>query len=214
MEEVVDYQITNRETKYSGKFKIEEVTVKYGDKEYKTEVFDRGHSVGAIVYNTETEKYLFVEQYRAGAEGLMIEIVAGKLEEGEKTQEAIKREIVEELGYKTDKIVHITDFYLSPGGSKEVMALFYVEVSEKIGDGGGVDEHENIRVIEVDAITCNGILFMGAVSHNDGDKVINVDYRTYKLIDAKSLVACSIIESTNLINKWGRLFMEEKTKIL
>jgi len=184
MEEVIEYEIKGRETKYSGKFKIEEVTVAYGDKEYKTEVFERGNSVGALVYNTETKKYLFVEQYRAGAEGMMIEIVAGKVEDGEKTQEAIKREIVEELGYKADKIIHISDFYLSPGGSKEIMALFYVEVSEKIGDGGGVDEHENIKVIEVEDLGLNGNLFFEFPEEGDVTP-------PYKLIDAKSLMAVS-----------------------
>jgi ADP-ribose pyrophosphatase len=158
MEEVIDYKIVNRENKYSGKFKIEEVTVKNGDKEFKTEVFDRGNSVGALVYNTETKKYLFTSQYRVGAEGVMIEIVAGKIDDGEKPQDTVKREIAEEVGYKVDNILHITDMYLSPGGSKEVMALFYVEVSEKIGDGGGVDG-EYIKVVEVEDLGMSGNLF-------------------------------------------------------
>ena len=184
MEKVAEYEITNRVPKYSGKFKIEELTIKTGDKEFKTEVFNRGHSVGALVYNTETKKYLFTEQYRAGAEGMMIEIVAGKMEEGEKTQEAIKREIVEEIGYKVDNIVHITDFYLSPGGSSEVMALFYVEVSEKIGEGGGVDENENINIIEVEDLGLNGNIFFEFPEKGDVTP-------PYKLIDAKSLMAVS-----------------------
>lgn len=142
---------------------------------------DIKNSVAALVYNTETKKYLFTEQYRAGADGLMIEVVAGKMEEGEKTQDSIKREIVEELGYKSDKIVHITDFYLSPGGSTEIMALFYVEVSEKISDGGGI-EGENIRVVEVEDLGLNGNLFFEFPE--DGDVT-----PPYKLIDAKSLMA-------------------------
>ena len=182
MEKVVDYEITKRENKYSGKFKIEEVTIKTDDKEFKTEVFDRGNSVGALVYNTDTKKYLFVEQYRAGAEGVMIEIVAGAVDEGEKTQEAIKREIVEELGYKSDKITHISDFYLSPGASKEIMALFYVEVSEKIGKGGGVDDDENIRIVEVEDLGLSGNLFFEFPE--EGDVI-----PPYKLIDAKSIMA-------------------------
>jgi len=177
----MEYEVIKREEKYSGKFKIEELTIKQGDKEFKSEVFNRGNSVAALVYNTETKKYLFTEQYRAGADGLMIEIVAGKMEEGEKTQDSIKREIVEELGYKSDKIVHITDFYLSPGGSTEIMALFYVEVSEKIGEGGGIDG-EDIRIVEVEDLGLNGNLFFEFPE--DGDVT-----PPYKLIDAKSLMA-------------------------
>lgn len=184
MEKVIEYEVVKRENKYSGKFKIDELTIKNGDNEFKTEVFDRGNSVGALVYNTVTKRYLFTEQYRAGAEGMMIEIVAGKLEEGEKTQDAIKREIIEELGYKTDKITHITDFYLSPGGSKEIMALFYVEVSEKVGDGGGLGGDEIIRTIEVEDLGLNGNLFFEFPEEGDVTP-------PYKLIDAKSIMAVS-----------------------
>jgi len=178
---ITDYEIINRENKYTGEFKIDEITVKKGEKEYKTEVFDRGNSVAALVYNTETKKYLFVEQFRSGAEGVMVEIVAGRIEEGEKPQEAIKREIIEELGYKSDNIVHIRDFYVSPGGSKEVMALFYVEVSEKVGDGGGIDD-ENISIVEVEELGLNGNLFFEMTKDNEITP-------PYQLIDAKSIMA-------------------------
>lgn len=199
MEEVIDYKIVNRENKYSGKFKIEEVTVQKGDEQFKTEVFDRGNSVGALVYNTETKKYIFTEQYRAGAEGLMIEIVAGKIDDGEKPQEAVKREIAEEVGYKVDNMVHITDMYLSPGGSKEVMALFYVEVSEKIGEGGGIND-ENIKVVEVSDIGLNGNIFFENSMEN-GDFI-----PPYKLIDAKSIMAVNWHAQNKMMKSlWGTL---------
>jgi ADP-ribose pyrophosphatase len=199
MEEVIDYKIVNRENKYSGKFKIEEVTVKNGDKEFKTEVFDRGNSVGALVYNTETKKYIFTEQYRVGAEGLMIEIVAGKIDDGEKPQEAVKREIAEEVGYKVDNMVHINDMYLSPGGSKEIMALFYVEVSEKIGEGGGIDG-ENIKVVEVDDIGLNGNIFFDNSMENGNFTP------PYKLIDAKSIMAVNWhVQNKMMKSLWGTL---------
>ena len=206
MEEVIDYKIVNRENKYSGKFKIEEVTVQKGDKQFKTEVFDRGNSIGALVYNTETKKYIFTEQYRAGAEGLMIEIVAGKIDEGEKPQDAVKREVAEEVGYKVDTILHITDMYLSPGGSKEVMALFYVEVSEKIGEGGGI-EGENIKVIEVDDLGMSGNLFFGIPA--DGNIT-----PPYKLIDAKSIVAVNAHVQSKMLRDLWKTMSDYKMKSL
>ena len=78
--------------------------------EYTREVFERGNSVAGIVYDTVKEKYIFVKQWRPGAEGDMIEIVAGSLDvEGEKPAEALKREIVEEMGYKVDLINHLIE---------------------------------------------------------------------------------------------------------
>ena len=206
MEEVIDYKIVNRENKYSGQFKIEEVTVKNGDKEFKAEVFDRGNSVGALVYNTETKKYLFTEQYRVGAEGIMIEIVAGKIDEGEKPQDSIKREIAEEIGYKVDNMTHITDMYLSPGGSKEVMALFYVEVSEKIGDGGGI-EGENIKVIEVEDLGMSGNLFFEISK----DGMITPPY---KLIDAKSIIAVNAHVQSKMLRELWKTMSDYKMKSL
>jgi len=206
MEEVIDYKIVNRENKYSGKFKIEEVTVQRGDEQFKTEVFDRGNSIGALVYNTETKKYIFTEQYRAGAEGLMIEIVAGKIDEGEKPQDAVKREIAEEVGYKVDTMLHITDMYLSPGGSKEVMALFYVEVSEKIGEGGGI-KGENIRVVEVDDLGMSGNLFFDIPA--DGNIT-----PPYKLIDAKSIVAVNAHVQSKMLRDLWKTMSDYKMKSL
>ena len=204
--EIIDYKIVNREVKYSGKFKIEEVTVQKGDEEFKTEVFDRGNSVGALVYNTETKKYLFTSQYRVGSEGVMIEVVAGKIDEGETPQEAVKREIVEEIGYKVDTMLHITDMYLSPGGSKEVMALFYVEVSEKIGDGGGI-EGENITVVEVDELGMSGNLFFNISE----DGMITPPY---KLIDAKSIIAVNAHVQSKMLRELWKTMSDYKMKSL
>jgi ADP-ribose pyrophosphatase len=198
------YEIKSRETKYSGRFKVEEVTLKYGDKERKTEVFDRGNSVAALVYNTETKKFLFVEQYRTPTEGKMVEIVAGGVDEGEKTQESIKREIAEELGYKVDKLDHITDFYSSPGSSKEIIALFYAEVSEKIGDGGGIDD-EDITVVEVDELGLNGNIFFNI--SEDGNIV-----PPYKLIDAKSIMAVNWYVQNNMMTSLWKTISDYKMK--
>jgi ADP-ribose pyrophosphatase len=40
---------------------------------------------------------------------------------------------------------------MSPGGSSEVITIYFCEVSKKIGAGGGVsEEHEDIDIIEMD----------------------------------------------------------------
>ena len=120
---------------YDGYLKIEQ-------REGKYEVIKSANAVGAIIYDTAKKKYIFVEQTRPAVEGKTVEICAGKIDEGENPEEALKREIIEETGYKVDEINHIYDYYSAIGYSTEIISLFYVEVSEKIGEGGGTDEDE------------------------------------------------------------------------
>jgi hypothetical protein len=96
--------------------------------------------------------------------------------------------------------------YLSPGGSKEVMALFYVEVSEKIGDGGGVDG-EYIKVVEVEDLGMSGNLFFEISK----DGMITPPY---KLIDAKSIVAVNAHVQSKMLRELWKTMSDYKMKSL
>ena len=197
-------EVLNKETVYDGYFKIDKLTIKDGDSEYTREVFNRGNAVAGIVYDTVKKKYLFTKQWRPGAEGDMIEIVAGSLDiEGEKPEEALKREIVEEMGYKVDLINHLKDFYVSPGGCSEVCSLYYVEVSEKVAEGGGID-NENIEVIEVDYLGPMGTLFWNM---DEGQMI-----PPYQLIDAKSIVAVSMVEVNRILGDMADVLTQARMR--
>jgi ADP-ribose pyrophosphatase len=144
----------NRENKYDGYLKIDELTFKNKrGQEVRREVMRRQDAVAALVYNTETEKYIFVSQWRPGAHTDVIEIPAGVLDhEGEDPREAISREIEEEIGYKVDNLKLIDEGWVSPGGTTELITIYFAEVSEKIGEGGGLEtEGEEIDIIEMDS---------------------------------------------------------------
>jgi ADP-ribose pyrophosphatase len=199
-------EITEVETVYDGYFKIDKLSIKDGDNEYTREVFKRPNAVAGIVYDTVKEKYMFVKQWRPGAEGDMIEIVAGTLDvEGEKPEEALKREIIEEMGYKVDLINHLKDFYVSPGGCSEICSLYYVEVSEKVAEGGGLD-NENIEVIEVDYLGPMGTLFWNM---DEGQMI-----PPYQLIDAKSIVAVSMVEVNRILGDMANVLTQARMRSL
>lgn len=145
--------IIERKPKYQGYLNIDEITYKTkSGKEGKRELMVRKNAVAALLYDTLKEKYILISQWRPGSASDIIEIVAGTLDKpGEDPRDAMIREIEEEVGYATDTIKLIDECYMSPGGSSEIITIYFCEVSNKIGDGGGVpDELEEIETIEMD----------------------------------------------------------------
>jgi nudix-type nucleoside diphosphatase (YffH/AdpP family) len=174
---------------HDGYLKVKEISVKSDEKTFKREVLETKNGVAALIYDTIKKKYIFVEQFRPAVDGLMLEIVAGKIDLNETPEEAIKREIMEETGYKTDTISPIKDFYTTPGTSTEIIYLFYVEVSDKVNDGGGVDD-ENIKIVEVEKLGLGGRLFFEDPFNMDIQPGVEKTIMSpYQLIDAKSLIA-------------------------
>jgi nudix-type nucleoside diphosphatase (YffH/AdpP family) len=145
---------------FDGFFKIEETELRYERFDgamtppVKRLVFERGDSVAAMMYHRGQNKLLFLNQFRfptyQKGPGWMTEVVAGMQEHGEPADEALKREIREESGYEVTSLEPIATFYVSPGGSSERIALFYVEVTSanKIATGGGLaEENEDIETV-------------------------------------------------------------------
>lgn len=159
---------------YKDYFSIKRLTINIEqDMMVSRDVFTRenskntGDSVAALVYDTNLKQYIFVEQLRAGLyrenNMYITEIVAGTLEHNEDPNECIKREVLEEIGYEVDMIEKISEFYVSPGGSSEKIYLYYIEVSNKVADGGGLEsENEFINIIYKDLDEVRKTIFKDA----------------------------------------------------
>ena len=144
--------ILKREPKYKGWLPIDEITYKNKKgKEIKREVMLRKNAVSALVYNTVTKMYIFVSQLRPGVGGDIIEIPAGVLDHGtEDPRDAIIREIEEEIGYGVDNLTLLDEGFVSPGGTTEMISVYFAEVSDRVGEGGGVEgEDEEIDIVEM-----------------------------------------------------------------
>jgi|AntRauTorcE11897_2_1112592.scaffolds.fasta_scaffold07361_2 ADP-ribose pyrophosphatase len=168
-------KIKNRNILYKGYYQLEELELETR-KGYRIqrELFMNKNGVCAIVYNRSTDKYIFVNQWRPSIEEYILEVVAGSIEKGESPIDAIKKEVIEETGYKPSTIKYIRNFYVSPGAITENVNLFFVEVETKISDELGAEgEHEDIELIEMSL-----------------EEVID-----YHFIDAKTIIA------THNINK-------------
>ena len=105
-------------------------------------VFERGDSVAALLLNRDTQHVILIEQFRyptyEKGPGWLCEVVAGMIDEGEQPEDAMRREIHEEIGYQAHELTHIATFYVSPGGSSERILLYYAEVgtADRVAPGG------------------------------------------------------------------------------
>jgi ADP-ribose pyrophosphatase len=107
-----------------------------------------------IVAVTPDGKLLLVEQFRQPVGARVIELPAGLAGDtpearGEPLEEAARRELLEETGYRADRFEPLADGPPSPGMTTEQLTLFRAEGLTRVGPGGG-DAHEEIQIHEVE----------------------------------------------------------------
>lgn len=144
-------------------FKVEEARLQYelhsGEMSQPVRRFslERGNSAAVLVYNLDTQKIIVTNQFRyptyKNGHGWLTEIVAGMIDEGETSEESVRRELLEEAGLTINTFEPICTFYPSPGGSSELIFLYYAEVSGKYSiynKTGGLEGHgEDIVSTEI-----------------------------------------------------------------
>jgi len=137
-----------------------------GDKTIETDLVSFGESV-VILPLLKDGRILMLRQYRSAINRWILELPAGRIDDGENMYEAAKRELLEETGYRAGELTFIGSFYVSPGYSDEFMHLFLAKDLEYIGMEPQEDE-----IIETIAI--------------QPDKIPDMLYRD--VIDGKSIV--------------------------
>ena len=65
-----------------------------------------------------------IRNYRVAVKETLIELPAGTLELGEDPAETARRELIEETGYRAEKIALLSEFFMSPGILNERMRLY------------------------------------------------------------------------------------------
>lgn len=166
-------------------FKIEEAFLRFEkyNGEMSNEVrrlnLNRGDSVTALLWHKDRQKMILTEQFRypthQNGDGWMLELLAGGVAKGEDPEEALIREIEEEVGYKVETVKYLCNFYASPGGTSERVFLYYAEVDDSMstGDGGGLDhEDEDIKVMEYSLEECWELFMNGKL--NDAKTIIGL----------------------------------------
>ena len=86
------------------------------------------HSGGVTIVAEHDEKILFVKQFRYGAQQILLELPAGKLDHGnEDILSAAKRELEEETGYTAKTWKSLGFIFSTPAICSEKIYMFYAK---------------------------------------------------------------------------------------
>jgi len=132
----------------------------------------RADAAAVLILNTDTNNVILTKQFRypisSKTKELILEIVAGRMDEGEQPLQAAIREAEEEVGYqiKPENIKLLVSCFASPGYSSECFYIYYATVTnaDKVSDGGGLKiENEYISVIELSFNEFNTLIKNGNI---------------------------------------------------
>ena len=130
------------------------------------EIVEHSHAVCIVPIDNEGNVVL-VRQYRKPAEDALLEVPAGGVEDGEISEEAVLRELQEEIGYTADHLEHLSSFWVAPGWATEYMhAYLATGLRESRLEG---DEDENIEVVRLRFDEAVSMLKTGEI--NDGKTI-------------------------------------------
>lgn len=145
---------------FSGKIlKLRLDEVELPDGKYSTREIVEHPGAVAIIPIDEDKNVIMVRQYRKPVEEVLLEIPAGKLEANEDVHTCAQRELLEETGYKAEKMIHIMEFYTTPGFSNEKMSLFLalgLEAAESKADEDEFIKREKIPLDKAIEMIKNG----------------------------------------------------------
>lgn len=145
------------------KYKLEEVTFTFNEgrgagKEQQREVYVRKNSTTVLLYNAAAGTVILTKQFRlptylnSNPSGMMIESCAGVIDDGESPEDCIRREALEETGYRLDKVEKVFEAYMSPASVTELIHFYIAPYTpdRKEAEGGGLEaENEHIEILEL-----------------------------------------------------------------
>lgn len=104
----------------------------------------RHPGAAAVLPFLEDGRVLLVRQYRHAMGGWILEVPAGKLDDGERPEACAKREVEEEVGHRVGSLVELGAIFTTPGFTDEVIWLYEAHDLQKTAIA-----HEADEVIEV-----------------------------------------------------------------
>ena len=167
-------KIAEREIYKSNIFHIHEVDLDFDGQKCTYEYLKSADSVMAVAVTNKRE-ILFVKEYAAAFDNYFLTLPKGGVEEFESFEQAVQKELQEEVGYKAQTLVKLAELKQSPGYSTHSSAVYLaLNLQESVLAG---DEPEPLEIVKVPWSQINEYILSG------------------KLTDARSIAALKLAES-------------------
>ena len=124
------------------------------------EIVEHGPAV-AIVPLDDNMNVLLVRQYRKAVDQVLLEVPAGRMEDGEEPEACARRELEEETGYSANRWERLGRFFTTPGFSDEEMHTFLA--TELTPGESHPDEDEVIEPVMVPLASIRELIEKGEV---------------------------------------------------
>jgi len=114
---------------YTGRvlnLRVDEIDGQRGDKRRKVEVVEHQGGV-AVIAQPSRDAIVLVRQYRHPTGQALWEVPAGMIERGEPPLQTARRELIEETGYRAERLRFLWSIYTTPGFCEERIHFFVAE---------------------------------------------------------------------------------------
>lgn len=153
--------LVDRETLYEGFRRYTAFHFREGDHPFESgdapdvrtvrrEMLESHRTVAVLPVDRQSGDLVLINQFRIGAHlatgrGMLTEIVAGYVEDGEEAETAARRELEEETGLAAISMRKVAAFLPSPGMTTEFVSFFVAEVdAHDLPERAGADADENV----------------------------------------------------------------------
>ena len=106
----------------------------------------------AVVPFVSDDEILMVRQYRYALGRETLEIPAGKLDHGETPEQGALRELLEETGYRADKLDHIYTYAPAIGYANELIHIFSGHMLKRINPSVDDMEISSLEVLHLEDV--------------------------------------------------------------
>ena len=132
-------------------FRVKKDSVELPGGEIKEWTYWDSNDSAMVIGRTEKNKLVMIRQYRYLVNDEVIEFPSGAIKNGEKPEEAAKREFEEESGYICEQLIKLCSVYETYGQLNRKIHIFFasklIKTKQKLDQD---EEYEDIKVKLVD----------------------------------------------------------------